>query len=441
MSPAGRGRRRLTATEVDLEVVRQRALLVGVAVGRQTLEAEEASLDELADLAMTAGADPVDSVVQQRDLPDPGTFIGKGKLDEIAGVAAARDVDVVVFDAELTPAQQRNLEDRLNVDVVDRVAVILDIFAQHAHSQEGMLQVELAQLRHRLPRLRGRGRSMSQQAAGIGTRGPGETQLEVDRRRILRKITKLERDLQRVAGTRATQRKARRRSGTPRVALVGYTNAGKSTLLNRLTRADVLVEDQLFSTLDPTTRRLRLGGGETVLLSDTVGFVRRLPHELVEAFRSTLEEVTDADLLVHVVDASDPEVAGAMEAVREVLAEIGADSLPEVTAFNKIDVADPGAVADLVAAHEGSVAISAHTGEGLDDLVARVGGRLRALDEVVELEVPYDRGDVVASVHAHGDVLVETHTATGTRLRARLSREAASRFREFAAPRTDDDRP
>jgi len=299
----GRQRRRLTATEVDLDVVRQRALLVGTGAGTRSTDEAEASLDELSLLADTAGAEPVERVLQRRDTPDHATYIGKGKAEELRALAEALDVDVVIFDDELSPAQQRNLEKLFARDVVDRVALILDIFAQHASSQEGMVQVELAQLRYRLPRLRGRGLALSQQGAGIGTRGHGETQLEVDRRRILRRVTKLEHGLDRLAATRATQRKARRRRAMPTVALVGYTNAGKSTLLNRVTDAGVLVDDRLFSTLDPTTRRLRLLGGEIVLLSDTVGFVRRLPHQLVEAFRSTLEEVADADLLLHVVDA------------------------------------------------------------------------------------------------------------------------------------------
>src|SRR6478736_108920 len=302
-----RGRRRLTATEVDLGVVQQRALLVGTGFGVDSAEEAESSLDELARLADTAGAEPVAIELQRRDSPDPALYVGKGKAEELRQLAEALDVDVVIFDDELTPAQQRNLEHLFERDVVDRVALILDIFAQHAASQEGMVQVELAQLRYRLPRLRGRGLQLSQQGAGIGTRGPGETQLEVDRRRLLRRMQKLERDLVGLAATRATQRKARKRRDVPHVALVGYTNAGKSTLLNRLTHAGVLVQNQLFSTLDPTVRRLHLPGGETVLVSDTVGFVRRLPHQLVEAFRSTLEEVVDADLLLHVVDAASPD--------------------------------------------------------------------------------------------------------------------------------------
>ena len=433
MSPAvGRGRRRLTATEVDLEVLRQRALLVGTGFGPQGLEDAERSLAELALLTDTAGADPVDTVLQRRDRPDSATYVGKGKVDELRELVEALDVDVVVFDDELTPAQQRNLEQLLKVDVVDRVALILDIFAQHATSQVGMLQVELAQYRYLMPRLRGRGVELSQQAGGIGTRrGPGETKLEVDRRRIQKRVTKLEHELVRAAGTRATQRKARHRRGVPTISLVGYTNAGKSTLLNHLTRSDVLVEDRLFSTLDPTTRRLRLPGGETVLCSDTVGFVRRLPHQLVEAFRSTLDEVGDADLLVHVVDAMAPDAESQIDAVRGVLDEIGAGDIPELLVVNKIDAADPDQVRGL--ARAGSISVSAQTGEGIDGLVSAIGDRLRALSPPVELLVPYDRGDVLAALHRDGEVLVEVHADGGMRVRARLEEADAGRFREFLA--------
>ena len=427
----GRQRRRLTATEIDLGVVRQQALLVGTGSGTRTLDEAEASLSELGLLTDTAGAEPVESVLQRRDAPDPATYIGSGKAQELRGLADALDADVVVFDDELTPAQQRNLEKLFGRDVVDRVALILDIFAQHATSQEGMVQVELAQLRYRLPRLRGRGIELSQPAGGIGTRGPGETQLEVDRRRIQRRMRKLEDDLKRLARTRNTQRKARRRRELVTVALVGYTNAGKSTLLNRLTASDALVEDQLFSTLDPTTRRLRLPGGETVLVSDTVGFVRKLPHQLVEAFRSTLEEVVDARLLVHVVDASAPTFEQQIAAVRDVLREIGAAELPELVVVNKLDVAGPEAVDEVLAAHPGAVAVSAATGEGVDKLREVLVERLRALDRIVELSVPYERGDVMAALHREGEVLVEIHGDRETRVRARIPEEDVSRFAEF----------
>jgi GTP-binding protein HflX len=340
----------------------------------------------------------------------------------------------VVFDNELTPAQQFNLEKLFGRSALDRTAVILDIFAQNAHSQEGKAQVELAQLRYRLPRLRGKGRSLSQQGGGIGTRGPGETQLEVDRRRLVRRIHKLEGDLRDIARHRDTQRKAQRRSRLRTVAIVGYTNAGKSTLLNRLTDAGVLVEDRLFATLDATTRRLDLPGGEPVLVTDTVGFVKKLPHQLVEAFKSTLEVVAAADLLVHVVDASAPAPEEQIAAVRQVLAEIGAASVPDLLAFNKTDLvpnADAASIRRRLAAHPGSVAFSARTGEGVAELLRTMADRLRALTSVVELHVPFDRGDILASVHREGEVLVEQADADGIRLRARLDEAATTRLREF----------
>jgi GTPase len=435
-------RRRLTATEVDLGVVRQRALLVGTGIGTRDAEAAQASLEELALLADTAGAEPVELILQRRDTPDPATYIGSGKAKELQELAETLDIDLVVFDDELTPAQQRNLERLFKVDVVDRVALILDIFAQHATSQEGMVQVELAQLRYRLPRLRGKGKQLSQQGAGggargglVGTRGPGETQLEVDRRRILSRVARLERDLDRLAKNRATQRKARRRSAVSTLALVGYTNAGKSTLLNRLTDSHALVEDRLFSTLDPTTRRLRLPGGETVLVSDTVGFVQRLPHQLVQSFRSTLEEVVDADLLLHVVDAGSRDALTQIDAVRSVLREIEADEVPELVVLNKADTADPDDVKALLVAEPGAVVVSAVTGIGVNVLLDTVAARLRALAPIVELVVPYERGDVVAAVHREGEVLVEVHAEGGTRLRARLPALDLVRFGDFVVTR------
>ncbi len=345
---------------------RERIILVGVAIPPGTLDQAETSLDELAALVDTAGADEADRVLQRRDAPDPATFVGKGKAEELRDLSYVVDADTVVFDEELTPAQSRNLEKILGRTAIDRSAVILDIFAQHANSQEGKAQVELAMLRYRLPRLRGKGKGLSQQAGGIGTRrGPGETQLEVDRRRLVRRVTKLEGDLKVLTKNRRTQRKARARSRVHTIALVGYTNAGKSTLLNRLTDAGVLVEDRLFATVDPTTRRMDLPGGEQVLVTDTVGFVRKLPHQLVEAFRSTLDEVVEADLLIHVVDASAPDPEAQMDAVRTVLREIGADEVPELVAFNKADLAGEEAKR-LLDRHPGSVAVAAATGEGVD---------------------------------------------------------------------------
>jgi GTPase len=416
---------------------RERIVTVGVTLRSSTIEETEAHLDELAELVDTAGADVVAEVVQRRDAPDPATFVGKGKAAELRQVSEEVDSDTVVFDDELTPAQSRNLEKILGRTAIDRTAVILDIFAQNASTQEGRAQVELAQLRYRLPRLRGRGMALSQQAGRIGTRGPGETQLEVDRRRLVRRMTKLEAELRQLRATRRTQRKARTRSRNRTVSLVGYTNAGKSTLLNRLTGAGVLVEDRLFATLDPRVRRLELPGGEAVLLSDTVGFVRKLPTTLVEAFQSTLEVVAESDILVHVVDASAPDPEGQMQAVRDVLAEIGAGDVPELVAFNKVDrIADgvaPAVPLDVVQArHPGSVELSALTGEGIDGFLTALADRLRALESVVELRVPYDRGDVLAALHREGEVLVEAHEDEATRVRARLDPAAAARFRDFA---------
>jgi len=414
---------------------REKIVLVGVAVPGVALDDVEANLDELALLVDTAGADAVARVLQRMPAPDPALYLGRGKAEELHEVCLTVDADTVVFDEELSPAQQRNLEKLLGRTAIDRTAVILDIFAQHAHTQQGKVQVELAQLRYRLPRLRGRQQALSQQRGGvgaggaIGNRGPGETQLEVDRRRLLRRITKLEHELRDLRRTRLTQRRARRRSRLPNVTLVGYTNAGKSTLLNRLTTADVLVEDRLFSTVDPTTRRLDLPGGEIVLVSDTVGFVRKLPHQLVEAFRSTLDEVAEADLLLHVVDSSAPSPAGQIDAVRGVLDEIGAGHVPELVVFNKADL-NPD-VKVLVDREPGSTAISALTGEGIDRMLTALSDRLRAMNRVVELRVPFDRGDVLAALHRSGEVLMETHEDDATRVRARLDQADAARFGEW----------
>jgi GTP-binding protein HflX len=412
--------------------IRERIVLVGVTTPPDTVDETEAHLDELALLVDTAGADVAERVLQRRDSPDPATYIGKGKAEELRQVSLEVDADTVVFDDELSPAQSRNLEKILGRTAIDRTAVILDIFAQNARTQEGRAQVELALLRYRLPRLRGRGKGLSQQAGGIGTRGPGETQLEVDRRRLLRRITKLESELRDLSKTRRTQRKARARSRIPTISLVGYTNAGKSTLLNRLTDAGVLVEDRLFATLDPRTRRLDLPGGEAVLVNDTVGFVRKLPHQLVEAFQSTLEVVTESDLLVHVVDSAAANPGEQIAAVRTVLAEIGADRVPELLAFNKADIAPEAK--RLVDRNPGSVLLSAATGEGVDSLLRTIGDRLRALAPVVELRVPYDRGDVLAALHREGEVLSEAHEPDATVLRARFRSGGAGRFQEFVVP-------
>jgi GTP-binding protein HflX len=414
---------------------REKIVIVGVVLPGSTEGEIEEHLDELALLIDTAGADVVERVVQRRGEPDPATYIGKGKAAELHEISETVDSDTVVFDDELTPAQQRNLEKILGRTAIDRTDVILDIFAQNARTQEGKAQVELALLRHRLPRLRGRGLQLSRQQGGggsarIATRGPGETQLETDRRRLVRRIQKLEHDLKELRKQRHVQRKQRRSSPYSSVSIVGYTNAGKSTLLNKLTDAGVATEDRLFATLDPRTRRMQLPGGETVLLSDTVGFIRKLPHGLVEAFRSTLEEVAEADFLLHVVDGAAVNPEEQIRAVQTVLNEIEAGHIPQLIVFNKLD-ADRDNVKKLVSLNPGSVACSALTGEGVDDLLQTLSDRLRALSTVVELLVPYDRGDVVAALHREGEVLMESHEDAGTRLRARLDDAGASRFREF----------
>ncbi len=416
---------------------RERIVLVGVALGGARASDADANLDELALLVDSAGADVVERMVQRRERPDPATFIGRGKAAELAERCRALDVDTVVFDEELSPAQQRNLERLLGRTAIDRTAVILDIFAQNARSPEGKAQVELALLRYRLPRLRGRGQQLSQQAGGIGTRGPGETQLEVDRRRLVRRMQRLETDLKDLDRTRALQRRARARGRHRELVLVGYTNAGKSTLLNQLTDADVPAEDRLFVTLDPRTRQLALPGGETVLVTDTVGFVRKLPHELVEAFRSTLDSVKLADLVVHVVDgaAADPE--GQIEAVRTVMGEIGAGGVPELMAVNK---ADRGPAAqELAARTPGAVWISARTGEGIDALVRAIGDRLRLADRVVALAIPWSRGDLLAAVHREGEVLDQRPGEDGTVLHVALDEAGKARFASYRCDGANDD--
>jgi GTP-binding protein HflX len=421
----------LGQTLID-RTIREKIVLVAVALPGVEEQAVDASLDELELLVDTAGADVAARLVQRRDAPDHTWYIGKGKAEELKQICLAVDADTVVFDNELTPAQQFNLEKLLGRTAIDRTAVILDIFAQNAHTLEGKAQVELALLRYRLPRLRrGRTANLSQQRGGVGARfGGGETKLEVDRRRIMRRITKLESDLKQLAETRSLQRKSRRRSGLANVAIVGYTNAGKSSLLNRLTDAGVLAEDRLFATLDPTTRRLSLPGGEPVLLTDTVGFVRSLPHGLVEAFKGTLEVAARADYLVHVVDASAPDPLGQIAAVRTVLAEIDADRVPELLVFNKSDLAGEEAK-QLEFDHPGSVAVSAITGEGIDRLLDVLADRLRQLTSVVELTIPYDRGDVLAAVHREGEVVSATEAEQGYVVVARLSEASTGRLAEF----------
>ncbi len=416
---------------------RERIVLVGVTLAGRTDEETEEGLDELSLLIDTAGADEAARLTQRRDTPDPAWYIGKGKVDELKEVCMAIDADTVVFDNDLSPAQQFNLEKVLGRTALDRTAVILDIFAQNAHTLEGKTQVELAMMRYRLPRLRrGVKGALSQQGGGIGTRGPGETRLEVDRRRIMGRIAKLEQDLKGLQRTRVTQRKSRGRSGLASVVIVGYTNAGKSTLLNALTSAGVLTENRLFATLDPTTRRLSLPGGEPVLVTDTVGFIRQLPHGLIESFKSTLEIAAEADLLMHVVDSSAAHPQDQMTAVREVLAEIGADHVPEFIVFNKADLLDDWAAA-LVQDHQGAVAVSALRKEGFDVLLRRLGDRMRAISRVTDLVVPYDRGDILASIHREGEVVMTSQCESGMQIRARLSEASAGRLREFVVALDD----
>jgi GTP-binding protein HflX len=431
---ASRRRRRLTATVTDLTVTVQRAFLIGVVLPGGTEEEEERSLEELALLTDTAGAEVVDMELVRRSEIDPATYIGKGKATELAQVAQAMDIDVVIFDHQLTPAQQRNLQNLFGCDVVDREGLILDIFAQHARTKIGALQVELALLRYHLPRLRGKGKSMSQQASGAGitNRGPGETKLELDRRRILTRISKLERELKESTSHQETQRKKRRSSLTPQVSIVGYTNAGKSTLLNALTDADVLVEDRLFATLDPTVRRFEKPGQRPFLLADTVGFVRRLPHGLVESFRSTLQEAADADLLIHLVDATDPDLPGQIAAVREVLSEIGADAVPELLVLNKSDALTNGQRQRISNLYPDALLVSAITGEGLEALVDAINTALATGLVTLSLAIPYERGDLVAAAHQMGEVVDEKHDENGTILDVRVPAAVAARFEGYS---------
>lgn len=398
----------------------------------------ENSLNELKALAETAGSQVLDGLVQRRKAPDPATFIGRGKVAELRDVVHATGADTVICDGELQPAQLRNLEDRVKVKVVDRTTLILDIFAQHARSAEGKMQVELAQLQYLKQRLRGWGGNLSRQTGGrasggvgIGGRGPGETKIETDRRRINTRIAQLRRKLRELDSVRATQRADRHRHQVPSVAIVGYTNAGKSSLLNRLTGAGVLVEDALFATLDPTTRRNQTSDGRIYTLTDTVGFVRHLPHDLVEAFRSTLEESTQADLLVHVVDASDPDPFGQIAAVRGVLNDIGAGDQPEIIALNKSDLASEEALVALRASYPDAVITSARTGEGIDDLLAAIDRRLPTPEVQLTALVPWDRGDLVDKVHQRGQLIATEHTPDGTRLTARVDPGLAAELDQF----------
>jgi GTP-binding protein HflX len=415
-------------TEVEYRQLRlERVVLVGVWTDGTVTDAEN-SLTELAALAETAGSTILEALIQRRGRPDPGTYIGRGKVGELRDVVVATGADTVICDGELSPGQLRNLEQETKVKVIDRTALILDIFAQHARSREGKAQVELAQLQYLVPRLRGWGEALSRQAGGraggatggVGLRGPGETKLETDRRRILARISRLKREIAGMRTARDTQRAERRRREVPSVAIAGYTNAGKSSLLNRLTGAGVLVEDALFATLDPATRRTRTADGRGYTLSDTVGFVRHLPHLLVEAFRSTLEEVADADLVLHVVDGAHPDPEAQVRAVRAVLAEVGAQDVPELLAVNKTDAADEETLLRLKRDWPEAVFVSARTGAGIDELRGAVEARLPRPPVEVVVVVPYERGDLIALLHERGEVCELDHEAAGTRVVARV---------------------
>jgi len=427
-------------TEVEYRTLRlERVVLIGV-WSDGTLTSAENSLRELSRLAETAGSVVLDGLIQRRGRVDPATYVGAGKATELAGIVAATGADTVICDGELSPSQLRRLEGVVKVKVIDRTALILDIFAQHAKSREGKAQVELAQLQYMLPRLRGWGESLSRQAGGrvaggggIGTRGPGETKIETDRRRIRTRISKLRGEISGFKTGREVQRGQRRRNAVPSVVIAGYTNAGKSSLLNVLTGAGVLVEDALFATLDPAVRRAKTSAGRPYTLTDTVGFVRHLPHQLVDAFRSTLEEAAEADLVLHVVDGSDADPQAQLAAVRGVLAEVGAGNVPELVVINKIDEADPVTLKSLQLRERGAVPVSAKTGEGLGELRAAIEQALPERDRPVRVSVPYSRGDLVARAHAAGEVTHVEHGPDGTLLEARVPPELAAELERFPA--------
>ncbi|GAA3666000.1 GTPase HflX [Streptomyces iranensis] len=427
-------------TEVEYRQLRlERVVLVGVWTSGTVQDAEN-SLAELAALAETAGALVLDGVTQRRNKPDPATYIGSGKAEELRDIVVESGADTVVCDGELSPGQLIHLEDVVKVKVVDRTALILDIFAQHAKSREGKAQVSLAQMQYMLPRLRGWGQSLSRQMGGGGsgssgggmaTRGPGETKIETDRRRIREKMAKMRREIAEMKTGRDIKRQERRRHKVPSVAIAGYTNAGKSSLLNRLTGAGVLVENALFATLDPTVRRAETPSGRLYTLADTVGFVRHLPHHLVEAFRSTMEEVGDADLILHVVDGSHPTPEEQLAAVREVIRDVGAVDVPEIVVINKADMADPLVVQRLLRMERRAMAVSARSGLGIDELLAVIDEELPRPQVEIEVLLPYTHGKLVARTHVEGEVLSEEHTPEGTLLKARVHEELAAELRRF----------
>ena len=414
-------------TEVEYRQLRLERVVLAAVWTEGTLQDAENSVRELAALAETAGSDVLDGVIQRRQRPDTATYLGKGKAQELRDIVIAEGADTVICDGELTPGQRRALEDVVKVKVIDRTALILDIFAQHAKSREGKAQVELAQLQYLLPRLRGWGESMSRQAGGqaaggqgMGSRGPGETKIELDRRRINSRIAKLKREIGHMKTTRDTKRHSRKANHVPSVAIVGYTNAGKSSLLNRLTDAGVLVENSLFATLDPTVRRAETQDGMPYTLADTVGFVRSLPTQLVEAFRSTLEEVADADLLLHVVDGSHPDPEGQISAVRGVLSDLKVGDVKEVIVVNKADAADPEVVDRLTRHERHSIVVSARTGLGIDALRDLVAEEIPRPDIEVKAVIPYERGDLVSKLHQDSEVLTTEHREDGTFVHAKV---------------------
>lgn len=418
-------------TEVEYRQLRLEKVVLICVWTDGDFDQTQRSLAELAQLAETAGSQVLDVLVQRRDRPDPATYIGSGKLQELHQIVMATGADTVICNGELSPSQLSKMEKVVKVKVIDRTWLILDIFAQHARSREGKAQVSLAQMQYMLPRLRGWGDALSRQSGGIGTRGPGETKLESDRRRIGKSMSKLRREIKEMGVARTTQRAQRRRSNIPSVAIAGYTNAGKSSLLNRLTSAGVLVENALFATLDPTVRQAKTPSGREFTLSDTVGFVRDLPHQLVEAFRSTLEEVAASDLILHVVDGSDPDPEGQLSAVRKVLADIDAHNIPELVVINKADAADPFVI-DRIKLHEkNAIAISALTGEGIDELVAMIEAQLPHPQLDIKATIPYERGDLLARAYREGNVLSRTDTEAGTVIIAKVPESLANMLEEY----------
>lgn len=406
------------------------AILVSVRWGETSMEEAEESLSELESLAETAGAQVTGSLIQTRSRPDAATLLGKGKLAELAVEIKEKGADLVVFDQELSPSQQRNLENELNVKVIDRTALILDIFALHAHSKEGKAQVEMAQLRYQLTRLIGRGAELSRLGGGIGTRGPGETKLEVDRRRISTRIKTLDRELNDFSRVRRIKRKRREKQAVPTFALVGYTNAGKSSILNALTGAAAVVEDQLFSTLDPTTRRVVLPGNRHAVLTDTVGFISHLPHQLVEAFKSTLEEVKEADVLLHVVDASSQNIEGKIEAVEKVLNEIDATEMPTIYVLNKVDLLGEEGRAEVPKKMPYGLLASAWSGEGLESLREKMYSNLENAG-LVTLFIPYERGDLLSTIYRKGNVMSFHQEDNGYRIVAALPPALRHAYRDY----------